>query len=143
MKLFLHPRSPLFIAIFLLTIALCYININSTPPSSFVIRPSSLVYVLALTLILFAAIPWYGLKYKGYGIEEHYENMLLPTVYLLLLHETLFALDLGSVVFSVLVCVVFLVLLAINIFLLTLHFRDHDKTPPAYFARELYLKDDQ
>ena len=96
---------------------------------------------LGIILILFAFVPWYGFKYKGLGISGHYEKVLLPTTYLLLIYNLLTIYGLSIFTLNAILVLLFFFLISINFILLYYHFKDQGKTPPSYFAANLYLKD--
>lgn len=137
----IKPRSFLFRSIIALTTFLwlwngLHPNLSST---QLFIFTHNIKFVLALVIILFAVIPWYGRIYKGLGIEDHYEKMLLPTIYLLLIDQILLLFHLSFIFWNFFLIVLFLVVILLNALLLYYHFKDKDKTPPAYFAANLYL----
>jgi hypothetical protein len=137
------PKSISFRMIFILTLASWGWNIMVIETASSSLFKFSFIAlsVLACLILVIAMIPWYGLKYVGLGIEDHFDKMLIPTTYLLLISNLFYLLKLQISVFNLFTCLVLLVILAINAILLTYHFRDPDKTPPSYFGADLYLND--
>lgn len=142
LKAFFHPKSLIFRMIVTGTLALwMVVNLKVLQMHSVVFKVSHIILsALGVLLYVFAIIPWYGREYKGLGIEEHFVNILVPTTYLLLFHNTLVFSGWPSATLCIALSCLFLGLLATNSILLFYHLKDGDKTPPAYFAANLYLK---
>lgn len=103
---------------------------------------TNIAYALIFIIIGFALFPWYSRKYKGLGIEDHFEKMLIPTTYLVLLDQILRLFFPAVLIWNIFLVSVFSFFITVNLILLFFHFRDHDKTPPAYFAAGLFLGND-
>jgi len=135
-------KSPLFKIIFISMLALwigSFITIQKV--FNLFLVSHLLLSLLALTLTLFAFIPWYGRNYKGLGIEDHFEKILAVMTYLMIFDSALILMGLQSFVVEILLNIIFIIFLFVNITLLRYHLNDSDTTPPAYFAANLYLKD--
>lgn len=145
MFIFFNRKSPLIKFIHLIALVLSlYLSYNSFFKNkenlyhiTFLI--SVLLYII---LFLFAFIPWYGFKYKGRGIEEHYENILIPGSYTILMSEILYYLGIQLSLINIFLIALYTIFLFIHFTLLIYHFSDLDQTPPAYFASEEYLQND-
>ena len=90
---------------------------------------------LAFLVIGFALYPWYGFKYKGLGIDEHFENVAVPVVYLFLLVNILTGLDMMVLWLQVILIILFLLIIGTNLVLLYHHVRDHDSSAPACYSK--------
>ena len=111
---------------------------------SLALDPISIIFTsLVFIHVLFGIIPWNGAnpQYRGLGIEEHYQQALCIHMYLLAAHSILRLLFIPTLVLDVIGIVVGVVFLIAGLMLLSYHLKDKDNTPPAYFAAELYLKD--
>ncbi len=93
------------------------------------------VSIFAIFITLFAFIPWYGKKYKGRGIELHFEKVFTPTLYTFLVINILFTMNLVSLIMNIILIFLYGFLLTTNVLLLYLHFQDKDKTPPSHYAK--------
>lgn len=142
LKAFFHPKSLIFRMIVTGTLALwMVVNLKVLQMHSVVFKVSHVILsALGVFIYVFAIIPWYGREYKGLGIEEHYVKILVPTTYLLLFHNALVFSGWPSATLCIALSCLFLGLLTTNSILLFYHLKDGDKTPPAYFAANLYLK---
>lgn len=92
---------------------------------------------LLITVIRFK--PWYKKEDRGAGIEEHFEKVLVPLSYIMVLTNLIYHYWQASWPFLLFVSFLFTVILSVNFILLYFHTKDHDSTPPSYFARNLYL----
>lgn len=99
-----------------------------------------LLSILYGILVIFALIPWYGWKYKGLGIEDHFEKILVATTYLMFLINVLLFFGVEISFLNILFSVLFFALIILNGVLLSYHFRDNDPTPPGYFMTNKYLE---
>ena len=93
---------------------------------------------LSLLFTLIRFISWNKSHNKGHGIEEHFEKILVPLAYILVvIHGTYF---LGSKwwIFLMVGSLLLLPILYVNFILIYFHLKDKDKTPPGYFSRSLY-----
>lgn len=137
------PRNPIFLTILALTLGLViyYWFEVPLPRETAVLTTHIIVQSLAIALILFGLIPFYKPRYAGLGIEEHYGRILVVTTYPLLIQTGLSLAGWTSLVLNIVLGLVFVALLISNLILLVLHLRDKDKSPPAYFAADLYLKE--
>ena len=86
------------------------------------------VQAFLLTAVRF--IPWYAREDRGFGIEEHFQKIVVVVGYLLVLTP-------DSWPFLIFPNLFFLVLNAIAAVLIFFHFQDKDKTPPAFLSRSL------
>lgn len=127
-----NPRSGISLCIFVVTLALIFTNFFTQVFS----LTGWIVCTLYVTLLAFAIIPWYGWRYKGLGIEEHFEKIFLIVTYFFLPHEALLFFGFGFWGFDLFLSLIFLPLVLINGTLLFYHFTDKDKTPPAYYAKQ-------
>ncbi|MDO8520113.1 MAG: hypothetical protein Q7T11_08135 [Deltaproteobacteria bacterium] len=93
----------------------------------------TLIQAFLLTLVRF--LPWYSREDRGWGIEEHFQKIVVIVGYLLTLNAALAWVWPGFWPFLLLTNLVFLFLNAVNTVLLTFHFRDKDNTPPAFLSR--------
>lgn len=103
-------------------------------------RTYVLLSILYGILVFFAFIPWYGLKYKGLGIEDHFEKILVATTYLMLLVNALLFFGLSISFLNILFSILFFALIILNGVLLSYHFKDKDPTPPGFFTTNKYLE---
>lgn len=99
---------------------------------------SFLFFVFFYLLILgFRFIPWYKKEDRGYGIEEHFFKSMVPAAYILVVTNGVYIFWAQSWPFLLFSVFLLSILLLVNFILIYFHFRDHDLTPPAYFARSL------
>lgn len=96
--------------------------------------------VLYGVILIFGLIPWYGLKYKGLGIEDHFEKIGVAVTYLMLLLNALLVFGIKISFLNILFSVLFSALIVLNGVLLSYHFKDKDKTSPGYFTTNRYLE---
>lgn len=141
--MFLNFNSLAFKLSTLLTLLLWVVNLTqgfSAPHSvagvSFLVLSAAGAFVA-----FFAHFPWYRGPYHGLGIEEHFRKMFVFSLYPFLIANLFFALWGPLLVLNLILILLLIFVLAINSLLLSYHFRDPDKTPPAYFAANLYLKE--
>lgn len=89
--------------------------------------------ILYMVTVLFALIPWSGIRHAGRGIDGHYRLIFwissIFTVPLLILSCSGFNLPVMHLIVSVLLLVFYL----IHLTLLRYHFKDSDPLPPGYF----------
>lgn len=101
---------------------------------------SFLILGILASLIAFCALfPWYKRAYRGLGIEEHFRKIFTYSLYPFLIANLVFTLKGPGLVLNLILSGLMTFVLVINAILLSYHFRDPDKTPPAYFAANLYL----
>lgn len=136
-----RTQSLLFKVIFLIMLVTWGFNLTTLEIAltwSFGIQIA--LFVLSVALILFAFIPWHGKRYAHLGLNDHYQKILVIATYLLLINNVIAITDFSTHGFSIFLIALFVLAIAINFVLLLYHFKDKDKTPPAYFAANLYLK---
>lgn len=126
-----------------LTFTLWVINLVHWPRSapSFTNISFLILSVAEVLLALFAHFPWYQRPYRGLGIEEHFGKMFAFGLIPFFIANLIFYVSGPSLVLNLVLSFLLLIVLIINLLLLSYHFRDPDKTPPAYFAANLYLKE--
>lgn len=145
MKFLFYRKSIFFRIIFVCTLGLWAWNFlqikDMGAPITFLSH--IILSVLAALIIIFAFVPWYGFKYKGLGIDDHFEKILIPTTYILLIYNGLLYLGFSSLIFNVILSFILIVFLYVNITLLNYHLQDRDQSPPSYFAANLYLEENK
>lgn len=100
-----------------------------------------LVFGCVATVIeALALYPWYQSSCRGFGIEEHFENVSFLVVYLFFAVNVFRLFDLYSFWLEVILSALFFLLLLTDLVLLRYHFRDRDRTPPAFYSKNLFLK---
>lgn len=139
--MFLNFNSLTFKLATLLTLLLWVINLTQ---GSYVARSVAGMSFLILSaaeafVAFFAHFPWYRGPYRGLGIEEHFRKMFAFSLYPFLVANLFFALWGPLLILNLILVLLLIFVLVINSLLLSYHFRDPDKTPPAYFAAGLYL----
>lgn len=138
-------KSPLFILVSLVTFGLLTYDLYltwSTTPSAALHITKTVIFAFALIILFFALFPWYGIKFFGLGISEHFRNILIPCVYVLLIYVILARNGYQSLPANFVLGALLFVVMGINGILLFYHFKDKDSSPPAYFAANLYLKEE-
>jgi hypothetical protein len=95
-----------------------------------------LISFLFLCFLFFVCrfIPWYPSLKKGQGIEQHFEKMIVPTSYLMVLVGSFLSFFNSPWIVLFLSCLILFVLLVINFILIYLYLKDTDKTSPGYFS---------
>ncbi len=142
MKNLINTKSLLFKIILLATLFLLGFQTKA-----FIADHSGLARIMGLCVIglgvvnlIAGFIPWYGGQYKGLGIEQHIERAAILTTYLLLVNHILFFFGADVWPWQVFLMILFAAILILNLILIYYHLVDKDKTPPSYFAANLYLK---
>lgn len=100
----------------------------------------SLYVFLTCCFVFFGFFPWYAKAYRGLGIEDHFEKIMTPSVYILLIISLLRFLGIPTLIAEVIFAVLGILLFAFNLALIKCHLNDKDTLPPSYFGANLYLK---
>ncbi|MBI2340045.1 MAG: hypothetical protein HYU99_06760 [Deltaproteobacteria bacterium] len=94
--------------------------------------------ILCLFITTTRFIPWYPGKFRGFGIEEHFEKTLVPASYIMVVTGIIYPLWRNCWPFLFFVDLLLIVIISVNFILLYFHFRDQDPLPPSYFAQNLH-----
>jgi len=84
---------------------------------------------------------WYDIKDRSFGIGLQFEKALVPTGYILTIASLWFLLK-PSIIPLIIACALFVLIIHVNVILLSLHFKDDDKTPANFYTR-IRLVDNQ
>lgn len=146
LKFFFNRKGKVVTTLFILGWGLTLVNLYHLP-ASFTQRGALtggaflLVTFLALLITLCRFMPWYRPEDRGAGIEEHFEKTFVPTGYILVVTNLIYIFWKSPWLFLIFVFLLFSVIQSVNFILIYFHFKDHDPTPPSYFARSLYKRD--
>jgi hypothetical protein len=127
----------------LLTLFLWLVNLTHISDTALSMTEMSFLVlsVAEVFVAFFAYFPWYQRPYRGLGIEEHFRKMFIFSLHPFLIANLIFYLWGPLFVLNLILILLLIFVLVVNSLLLSYHFRDPDKTPPAYFAANLYLKE--
>ncbi|MFH1357006.1 MAG: hypothetical protein ABII18_07735 [bacterium] len=135
-KYLFNIDSPIFKAMLAIIVGLSFYNLYNLIyiPSLTTIITFALMTFLAVLILICGVYPWYGLKYKGRGIETHFEVLLFITLYTFLIPNVLHVFKIYWPVLNIVLIIFYFGFLITNVLLLQLHFQDKDKTPPSHYA---------
>ena len=125
-----------FKAILAILVGLSFYNLYNLLfiPSLITIITFALMTFLAVLILICGIYPWYGLKYKGRGIETHFEILLFITLYTFLIPNILHVFSVYCFTLNIILAILYTGFLVTNVLLFQLHFQDKDKTPPSHYA---------
>lgn len=101
----------------------------------FLVSVSYLFFIiLAFSITIIRFFPWYTKESRGSGIEEHFEKVLVPVAYILLIGFVMMFFFKSPWLYFVLMDIFFIAVLSVNATLIYYHFIDMDPTPPSFFT---------
>ena len=141
LKFFFHRLSKVVYA--MEVIGLCFTigwlyQFQPHPPTSLT-QILLAIYLAEYGFLRFCATKrWYSNAKRYEGIELQFKKAMVPTSYILALTSGAGLLT-GSIILLWLAVLLLGIILHVNVILLTLHYKDKNKTPVNYYSHNKYL----